>query len=346
MLRRSESPLSAPRATALPGLAIPAVLAMTLVALALLSLSIGRADLALREIVEATFGGGPENARIIVQQLRLPRTLLAILSGASLGLAGAVLQGFLRNPLAEPGVVGISTGASLGGVIAIYYGLYSFSSFATPLCAMLFAAIATSALYAVAARVSNTLTLILAGVALNALATALISLAMNLSTNPFAISEMVFWLLGSVSNRTLFDVGLSAPFILAGLGVLAASGRVLDALSLGEETAQSMGLELRRARLQIILGITLCIGASVSVTGGVAFVGLMVPHLLRSSVGHMPSRVLLPSALGGACLLLAADIAVRLMARNVELNLGVLTALIGVPFFFHLVLRQKPVPYD
>jgi iron complex transport system permease protein len=327
-------------------LAIPVVLAMTLVALALLSLSIGRADLALGEIVEATFGGGSENARIIVQQLRLPRTLLAILSGASLGLAGAVLQGFLRNPLAEPGVVGISAGASLGGVIAIYYGLYSFSSFATPLCAMLFAAVATSALYAVAARVSNTLTLILAGVALNALATALISLAMNLSTNPFAISEMVFWLLGSVSNRTLFDVGLSAPFILTGLVVLAASGRVLDALSLGEETAQSMGLELRRARLQIILGITLCIGASVSVTGGVAFVGLMVPHLLRSSVGYMPSRVLLPSALGGACLLLAADIAVRLMARTVELNLGVLTALIGVPFFFHLVLRQKPVAYD
>jgi iron complex transport system permease protein len=337
--------LSAPRATASSDLTILVALAVALVALALLSLSIGRADMALREIVEAAFGGGSEKAHVIIQQLRLPRTLLAILSGASLGLAGAVLQGFLRNPLAEPGVVGISAGASLGGVIAIYYGLYAVSAFATPICAMLFTAVATSFLYAVAARVSNTLTLILAGVALHALATALISLAMNLSTNPFAVSEMVFWLLGSVSNRTLFDVGISAPFILLGLTILATSGRVLDALSLGEETAQSMGLDLRRARLQIILGTTLCVGASVSVTGGVAFVGLMVPHLLRSSVGHMPSRVLLPSALGGACLLLAADIVVRLMARNVELNLGVLTALIGVPFFFHLLMRQKPVSY-
>ncbi len=279
---------------------------------------------------------------VIMQEIRLPRTLLAIVIGASLGISGAALQGLFRNPLAEPGIMGVSASAGLGGVISIYFGLGVAFSLATPLAAIAGASITMIVLLAISLRDTTPLTLILSGVALSSLAVAFTSLAMNLSPNPFALSEMIFWLLGSVRDKSLTDIWLSLPFMLVGWGFLFASRRSLDALALGEDVAQSMGVELRRVRQMVIMGTTLCVGASVAVAGAIGFVGLVVPHLLRPFVGQMPSHLLLPSALGGGVLLLAADIVVRILPGNQELMLGVLTSFIGVPFFLYLILKRTP----
>ncbi|HEY4077927.1 MAG TPA: iron ABC transporter permease [Rhizomicrobium sp.] len=316
-------------------------LVVLIVLLGIASLLIGQVHLPFGDIVGGVYGSAPEKSVTIIQQLRLPRTLLALLAGGGLGLAGAVLQGFLRNPLADPSVVGISTAGSLGAVVAIYFGIYAASSWVIPLSAMSLCALATIVLYIIAARNVGTLTLLLAGIAINSVCLALISLSMNLSSNPYAVSEMVFWLLGSVSNRTLFDLGIAAPFVIAGILILLRSGKVLDAMSLGEEVARSLGIAIQRERLLLIGGVACVVGGVVSVAGGIGFVGLVVPHLMRPLAGHLPSRILLPSMLGGAVLLLAADIVVRLMANGPELQLGVLTSLIGAPFFFYLIVRRK-----
>lgn len=316
-------------------------LAAAILILVAASLLIGQVHLPFGDIVRGVFGIAPEKSTIIIQQLRLPRTLLALLAGGGLGLAGAVLQGFLRNPLADPGVIGVSTAGSLGAVVAIYFGVYAASTWVIPLSAMATCALATIILYVIAARNVGTLTLLLAGIAINSVCLALISLSMNLSTNPYAVSEMVFWLLGSVSNRTLLDLGIAAPFVIAGILILLRSGKVLDAMSLGEDVARSLGVALRRERIFLISGVACVVGGIVSVAGGIGFVGLVVPHLMRPLAGHLPSRILVPSMLGGAALLLAADIVVRLMAHGPELQLGVLTSLIGAPFFFYLIVRRK-----
>lgn len=279
---------------------------------------------------------------VIMQEIRLPRTLLAFTIGASLGLSGAALQGLFRNPLAEPGILGVSASAGLGGVISIYFGLGSVFLFATPLIAIASASVTMIILLMISMRDTTPLTLILAGVALSSLAVSFTSLAMNLSPNPFALSEMIFWLLGSVRDRSLTDVFISLPFMLLGWGLLAISRKSLDALSLGEDVAQSLGVVLRRVRRLVIIGTTLCVGASVAVAGAIGFVGLVIPHIMRPLVGHMPSSLLLPSALGGGVLLLAADIVVRLLPGNQELMLGVLTSFIGVPFFLYLILKRIP----
>ncbi|MEM1139244.1 MAG: iron ABC transporter permease [Pseudomonadota bacterium] len=306
-----------------------------------LSLTIGYVDAPLGDILKGLFGYGPETTVTIVQELRLPRLLLALLIGAGLGLSGAVLQGLLRNPLAEPGILGISSSASFGAVLAIYYGLSATFFFALPLAAMAGAAVATLILYALSANNASTLTIILSGVALNGLAISLTSLAMNFSPNPYAINEMVFWLLGSVKDRSLNDVALAAPFVLFGCLLLLVAGRALDALTLGEDAAQSMGFNLRRLRTIAIAGTSLAVGGAVAVSGGVGFVGLVVPHLMRPFVGHVASRLLLPSMLAGGALVLAADIAARLLRFGVEIHLGVLTSLVGAPFFFYLIWTMR-----
>ena len=279
---------------------------------------------------------------VIMQEIRLPRTLLAILIGASLGLSGAALQGLFRNPLAEPGIMGVSASAGLGGVIAIYFGWGSLFFLATPLAAIATASITMFILLMISLRDTTPLTLILAGVALSSLAVSFTSLAMNLSPNPFALSEMIFWLLGSVRDRSLADLAIALPFMAIGWFLLLLSQRSLDALSLGEDVARSLGVDLRWIRQLVIMGTTLCVGASVAVAGAIGFVGLVVPHMLRPLVGHMPSNLLLPSALGGALLLLAADVVVRVLPGNQELMLGVLTSFIGVPFFLYLILKRLP----
>lgn len=309
--------------------------------LALVSLCIGRTPFSPFEVLSATFGSADDKTVLIIQELRLPRTLLSICLGAATGMAGAALQGFLRNPLAEPSILGISSCAGLGAVVAIYFGVSAVFPFALPLMAMAGAGVATMILYAVGVAQVGTLTMILTGMAINSVALALINLAMNLSSNPYAVTEMVFWLMGSVKNRTLTDVGLVAPFVIGGLFLLSRSGKALDAFSLGEETARTLGIDPTISRISIVVGVTAAVGGVTAVTGGVGFVGLVVPHLLRPILGHLPSRLLWPSAFGGALAVLIADTCIRLMAKGPELQLGVLTSLIGAPFFVYLVMHTR-----
>jgi iron complex transport system permease protein len=311
------------------------------IALFTLSLLIGPAALDPVTSLRALVAGGDEAAILIMREVRLPRALLALMVGFGLGLAGAALQGFLRNPLAEPGIIGISATASLGAVVVFYSGLAGASLFALPAGALLGALVAVVILLAISAGNTTTLTLILAGIALSSLAGALTSLALNLSPNPFASYEIIFWLLGSIKDRSMTHVWIALPLMLAGWALILACGRALDALAFGEEAAASLGVDVARARLMLILGVALCVGAGTAVTGAIGFVGLVVPHLLRPFTNRMPSALLLPSALGGAALLLAADIAARVVVPAQELNVGVLTALIGAPFFLWLVTRSR-----
>jgi iron complex transport system permease protein len=318
---------------------IAALSAATLIAAAA-SLFIGYAHLPAGDVI-AGLAGDEGTAGVIMREIRLPRMLLGLLAGAALGISGAALQGLLRNPLAEPGVMGIASFASLGAVIAIYFGLSPIFPLALPATAMLGALLAAALLSLMSGRDNGVLTLILAGVALANLAAALMALALNLAPNPYAVSEIVFWLLGSLKDRSLQDVFLAAPFVAVGLALLATSGRALDALTLGEDAAKSLGIEVAALQRRVVVGVALAVGASVAVTGAIAFVGLIVPHLCRPFVGHQPSRLLIPSAVGGALLVLVADIAVRLVPSGPELMLGVFTSLIGVPFFLWLVFKLR-----
>lgn len=305
------------------------------------SLALGEAEVDLVASFTALFSGQQTMGSLVIGEIRLPRACLAVLVGGSLGLAGAALQGLLRNPLAEPGVIGISGTAALGAVIAFYSGLSATYPLALPLGGMVGALASVIAIYIIAGRETSLLTLILAGVAINSLAGALTALALNLSPNPFAIYEIYFWLMGSLADRGFQHVLLVCVPIGLGWLLLVSTARALDALSLGEDTAQSLGVRLGSVRLRVIAGAALCVGASVSVCGVVGFVGLVVPHVLRPLVGYQPSLLLPTSVLGGAALTLGADIFVRTVDTGVELKLGVLTALIGAPFFFHLIFVTR-----
>jgi len=288
-----------------------------------------------------TVAGSAEARRMILLEVRLPRALLGFMVGGTLGLAGAVLQGYLRNPLAEPGILGISGGAALGAVIAIHSGLAQVVALALPLAGLTGAALATLALTVLAGRGTGSVTLILAGVAVSSLAAALTSLALNLAPNPFAASEMLYWLMGSLTDRSLTHVWLAAPLMAIGCLLLATTARDLDALSLGEAAAQNLGVDPTRLRWVIVSGTALAVGAATAVCGAISFVGLMVPHLLRPLTSGEPGQLLLPSFLGGAALVLLADVALRILSPMGDLRLGVLTALIGAPFFLWLVLSRR-----
>jgi len=326
------------------------VLAMLVVLLSVLSLSQGRAPLPLWEVLSSLWAGDNSTradhvAAVILTELRIPRVLLGILVGASLGMAGAAMQGLLRNPLAEPGIVGVSGCAALGAVLVFYTGVSNLFPLALPLGGIAGALAAVALLYVLAGRRSSMLTLILAGVAINAFAGALTSLVLNLSASPFAFLEIIFWQMGSLADRTLEYVWLCLPLMVLGWAMLWRAAPVLDALSLGEETATSLGFHLPRYQLLVIGGTALAVGSGVAVSGVIGFVGLVVPHLLRPLVAYQPGRLLTVSALGGAALVLAADIALRLIPTDTELKLGVVTALVGAPFFLYLVhkLRQEVV---
>ena len=284
---------------------------------------------------------GGEAGALIFWEIRVPRAVLGALVGAALGLSGAALQGYLRNPLAEPSLVGVSGGAALGAVLAIHLGLSQALALALPVGGLAGAALAMLAVVALAGASGGPITLILAGLAVSGIATALISLALNLSQNPFASVEMVFWMMGSLADRSLTQVYLAAPLMLAGMAVLLALGRALDALTLGEDAAASLGIGLSRTRAMIVAGAALSVGAATAVTGIIGFVGLLVPHVLRPFAGHRPGLLLPASMLGGATFLLVADTALRLVQPWAELRIGVLTALIGAPFFVWLVLKTR-----
>lgn len=286
-------------------------------------------------------GGDAEARALILREVRLPRTLLGGFVGAALGLAGASLQGYLRNPLAEPGVIGVSGGAAFGAVMVIHLGLASAVPLALPLAGLSGAALSTILVVGLAGVNSGPVPLLLAGVAVASMTAALIALVLNLAGNPFAAAESVFWMMGSLTDRSLMQAALAIPLMVLGMAMLLRLGAALDALTLGEETAASLGIDLVAARRLMVAGIALSVGAATAVTGIIGFVGLVVPHLMRRFVGHQPSRLLPASALAGAVLLLVADALLRLVSPWLDIRIGVLTAVLGAPFFVWLVVAMR-----
>ncbi|KYO57572.1 iron ABC transporter permease [Tistrella mobilis] len=278
-------------------------------------------------------------SEIVMLELRLPRTLIAMMIGAVLGACGAALQGLTRNPLAEPSTLGASSTAALGAVTAIYFGHAGVLDGPAPAAAGLAGAAIGLALVLALGR-GGGLSLILAGVGVGALATAFVSLALTFAPSPYATLEMVDWLIGSVADRTLADAGLLAPFAAVSLLLLTGCGAGLDALGLGERTARSMGVRLGRLRLQVVAATAIGVGSATAVAGGIGFVGLIVPHALRPFVGHRPGRLVPASMAGGAVLLPLADLAGRLIGDGTEIRVGVATALIGAPVFLHILLTR------
>jgi len=317
------------------------LLITALLIIAFLSLFLGAADIPARDILLALTGGGDTSTRIIILELRLPRVVLGIMAGASLGLSGAALQGLLRNPLADPGIVGVSATAGLGAVMAIYFGLSSTFPLAIQIMSMAGALLATFILSVISRRDSSVLTLILAGIGISSLATAALSLTMNFAPNPMSLQDMIMWLLGSLENRTRTDILLAGPFIIGGWVIMRGTGQGLDASSLGEDTAQSLGIDLKKLRLKVILGSAISVGAVVSVCGAIGFVGLVVPHIIRRLIGHGPGRLLLPSALMGGILLTIADLITRIPLGHGQLRLGVVTAFVGAPLFLAIIYKTR-----
>lgn len=305
------------------------------------ALIVGPADIGVMSGLRALIFGGEGPISLVMQEIRLPRALLALMIGGALGMAGAAMQGYLRNPLADPGLIGVSGSAALGAVLAIQTGLAATFAFGLPLAALGGALLGVLAVLLLAGPRGSSLTLILAGIAISALAGAMTSLVLNLSPNPFAANEIVFWMMGSLADRSMAHVWIAAPLIALGVLLLATLARGLDALTLGEDAAEAMGISLRGLRLRLVFGTAAVVGASTAVAGAIGFVGLVVPHLLRPFVGAQPGRLLWASAFGGAAMLLAADIAVRLILPTRDLKLGVVTALVGAPLFLHLIYRTR-----
>ncbi len=323
------------------GFRLNLLLALLALAGAAVSLGVGPAHLGLARAAAVLSGGGDPVAQVIVWQLRLPRALLALMVGAMLGAAGAALQGYLRNPLADPGVLGTSSTAALGAVLALYYGYAAASPLMLPVFAVAGAIVGLVPLLLLAARSEGPLALVLAGVAIATAAGAGISLALNFAPNPFAAVEIMTWLMGSLADRSLLHVWLALPCVGAGLALILLQGRALDALTLGEEGATALGVDLRRTRTMLLIATAVGVGGAVAVSGAIGFVGLVVPHLVRPFTDGRPSSVLLPSALGGAALLAAADTLVRIVPTLEEPRLGVVTALLGVPIFLHQLIRAR-----
>ncbi|WP_151718314.1 FecCD family ABC transporter permease [Gemmobacter serpentinus] len=320
--------------------ALVTLLALLCAALFVLSLLVGPAGIAPGQALTALLRD--EGAlTMVMREIRLPRAILAVMVGASLGLSGAAMQGYLRNPLAEPGLIGVSASAALGAVIALQTGFAATFALALPLSALAAAGLAVLLILMLAGPGGSALALILAGVAISALAGALTSLVLNLSPNPFAANEIVFWMMGSLADRSFAHVLTALPVMALGWVLLASLGRGLDGLSLGEDAAASMGINLRVLRLRLVIGVACVVGAATAVAGAVGFVGLVVPHVLRPLVGARPSRLLPAAALGGAALVLAADLSVRLVLPDRDLKLGVLMAMVGAPVFLHLIWRLR-----
>jgi len=307
----------------------------------LVSLVVGYVPLDPVAALSDIIAGRDSVGALVMVELRLPRALLGLMVGFSLGATGAALQGLLRNPLADPGVIGVSSAAALGAVIAFYSGLAGFLSIGLALGGLAGAGLATALLLLLARQGAGTTALILSGVAIGSLAGALTALTLNLSPSPYAVMEVVFWLMGSLADRSLDHVLLAAPFMAVGWILLLGAGRGLDGLSLGEETARSLGFDVTGLRIRIVVASAFAVGSAVAVAGAIGFVGLVVPHVLRPLVGHQPGPLVLVSGLGGAVLTLAADVLVRVLPTHPELKLGVVTAIIGAPFLFSLLWRMR-----
>lgn len=293
--------------------------------------------------------GTTPNAALILMELRLPRAVLAAVVGAGLGAAGAAMQGYLRNPLADPGLFGIAPMAALGAVASFWFGALvpeALGYWSLPAFALAGAALAMALLALIAGRTSSgagggIALFTLAGLMIASLAGALTALAITLAPNPFALSQIVLWLNGALTDRSWNEVWIAAPLVALGIGVLMLAARALDALTLGEDAARSMGVDSGRLLALLVVGVGLTVGAGVAVAGIIGFVGLIVPHLVRPLTDRLPSSLILPSALAGACLVLIADSAVRILPLVTELRLGIALSLIGAPFFLWLLLRMR-----
>lgn len=305
------------------------------------SLTLGAAPIGLPRLLAAMGGHGDPVAHVILFELRLPRALLGVMVGAMLGLAGAAMQGYLRNPLAEPAVLGVSNAAALGAVGALYFGIAAIDPILLPLLAIAVALIALTLIFALAGDSESPLVLLLAGIAVGTLAGTGISLALNMAPNPFAAMEIMTWLMGSLEDRSFDHVLIALPCIAIGILLLLWDGRALDALTLGEDGARALGVDLRWTRRRLLLGVAIGVGGAVSVSGAIGFVGLIVPHIVRPFTDRSPSAVLVPSAIGGAALLTFADVIVRIIPSTNELKLGVMTAALGVPIFLVHLLRER-----
>ena len=312
------------------------LIAGTLVAI-LFSLFFGAANLSVAQTLQALLGNSREIDVTIVRELRLPRALLGAVIGAGLGASGASLQGYTRNPLAAPGILGFTSCAALGAVIALYFGFNQ----AVPFAALLGTVLGAILILKIAGPRKSSSTLILAGVGVGALATALTGLIMNFAPNPWALSEIIYWLMGSLKNAELGELMICAPLTALGIALLLIVGPDLRTLSLGEETAVSLGVSLDKVRALLIAGTALCVGSGVAIAGAIGFIGLFVPHIIRLIFGPDPMKLIPLSALGGAGFLVLADIITRaLTGPGTQLYLGILTSLIGVPFFLYLAVKE------
>lgn len=316
-------------------------LVTTAVVVLVVACFLGTTPMGAPRVLAAFLGQAPVGDSLVVWQIRLPRALAAFVVGVALGASGAAMQGLLRNPLAEPGVLGVSASASLGATFVLYYGFVDAWGYTVPVAAITGASAASALIALIAVHTSSVVTLILVGVGLSSFAGAAMSLLMNLAPNPFSLADMVNWMLGSVANRSVDDLVLAAPFMAIGLAILFATRRGLSALTLGEEAAVGVGLNLRRQRLAVVLGTGLATGAAVAIAGAIGFVGIIAPHIVRPRVGHDPARSLLPSALLAGVVLVLADIAVRLSPTSSELKLGVVAAFIGAPVFIWITLQRR-----
>lgn len=321
--------------------ALVSVLLFSILLASWYSLNTGAATISLLKGVGDILDSTTSLEANVLGQIRLPRLLLALIVGATLGMAGAAMQGLLRNPLADPGVLGVSSGAAFGAVCTLYFGVAAMAWYWLPLAAITGALVSMLLVYMLAGLHSSLLALILAGVAINAITGALVAVALNFAPSLYAMQEIIFWLMGSLANRHFDHVFIALPLALAGWLLMLSRSRFLDALSLGEESARSLGFNHYRERAILLLGIALSVGACVAVSGSIGFVGLVVPHLLRPLVGYRPGRLMLASALGGALLLVLADILVREINMARELKLGVVTSLLGGPFFLFLILKTR-----
>ncbi|MDE0478588.1 MAG: iron ABC transporter permease [Acidimicrobiia bacterium] len=328
------------RALLIPALALASLLAI------FGALLLGSTPMELPRVLAALAGMADAADRTVVWQIRLPRALAAFVVGLALGGSGAALQGLLRNPLAEPGVLGVSASAALGATFTLYYGLVALSAWLVPLAAVAGALLATMLIAAAAIRTSSIVTLILIGVGLSSFAGAAMSLLMNLAPNPFSLADMINWMLGSVANRSFPDIAFSAPFIAVGLFILYAVRKGLTALTLGDEAAAGVGLDLRRQRLLVVAGTGLATGGAVALAGTIGFVGIVTPHIVRPLVNYDPARSLIPSALLAGLILVLADIGVRLLPTDIELKLGVVAALFGAPAFVWIAMQRRTISAD
>lgn len=318
----------------------PVLCAAALISIFLACL-IGSTPLGYGRVLASLVGQGNVGDSLVVLQIRLPRAIAAFVVGAALGVSGAALQGLLRNPLAEPGVLGVSASASLTATFVIFYGLTVGNIWLLPMAAVAGALLSTAIIALAAIKTQSVVTLILVGVGLSSFAGAMMSLLLNFSPNPFSLADMINWTLGSVANRSFEDIALAAPFLITGFIVLWFSRRGLTALTLGEEAASGLGVNLQRQRILVVIGAGLVTGGAVSIAGAIGFVGIVAPHIVRPFVRYDPARSLLPSALLAGVFLVLADIGVRIIPTQTELKLGVVAAIFGAPAFIWIAMKRQ-----